>query len=313
MTAYDCRVNRLVAVLLGAALPCAAVLVAGMACEAPRQIPPDYALWLSDSGHFRFDPIVSPDGRSVYYLDDTTWVYGALPSYHQRGGLRVFGLNDSVDRLLFPGRFYDLALSPDGMRLAVVADSPNGRRTASRLITLDTGAAHADTLVVSHIATSYQIGDMHFLQSGAALLYCVRTDSSYKDYRFYSVPLEPGSKETLLFQFPGYLEGFDVFKGDSIYVDSLVRDDPAVNPVHTRWVAYTYSDHWKLMLKDRSAGTVRRVDYGTRPHEDEDDFIAEPNWAPNGNQLFFSSAVRDADRVEIWSLENAGDYLPITE
>lgn len=313
MTAYDCRVNRLVAVLLGAALPCAAVLVAGMACEAPRQIPPDYVLWLSDSGHFRFDPIVSPDGRSVYYLDDTTWVYGAWPRFPLRGGLRVFGLNDSVDRLLFPGRFYNLALSPDGMRLAVVTDSPDGQQTASRLIALDTGAAHADTLVVSHITTSSPIWDMHFFQSGAALLYCVRTDASYKDYRFYSVPLEPGSKETLLFQFLGYLEGFDVFKGDSIYVDSLVRDDPAVNPVHTRWVAYTYSDAMELMLKDRRAGTVRLVDYGPRPHGEEHNFIECPNWAPNGNQLFFSSAPRGADRVEIWSLKNAGDYLPITE
>jgi len=122
------------------AVLCVAALVAVMACRPPTYIRPDFALLLSDSGHCRFEPVVSPNGQLVYYLDDSTWSHPVSFRLPFRGGLRVFGLEDSADRLLLPGRFYDLALSPDGKRLAVVTDSPLGQRTLSRFPNPDIGS-----------------------------------------------------------------------------------------------------------------------------------------------------------------------------
>jgi len=187
-----------------------------------------------------------------------------------------------------------------------------------RLLVLDTGAAHVDTLVVSHTQTDQQVWDMHFFHNGTALLYCIRPDGYHTDdFRFYSVSLEPGSRETLLFQFPGYVDGFDVFDGDSIYVDSLIRDDPAVNPVRTRWVAYSRSAYpaayrvW--MLQDRQTGVRHPMFVGSGTRPTDRDFVEYPAWTPDGNELVFTAGERHGDRVEIWVLKNAGDFLPIRE
>jgi len=286
----------------------ALMFTASVACRRPIVTQPDFTLLLSDSGHFRFEPVATPDGKLVYYLDDSTWPEPAWFGNPLRGGIHVFSLEDSSNRLLLPGHFYDLALSPDGMRLAVAVDSPFYQGTASRLLVLDTGAAHVDTLDVKHLVTFWQVWDLHFFQSGTALLYCIRADTNSSDFLFYSVLLESVSKETLLFRFSGYIRGFDVLDGDSVYVDTSMREDPVVNPAFPRWVAYT-ADHRALMLKDRWTGAVRRMSgspSGTH-------FVEYPTWTRDGRGLLLSASRRNGDRTELWLLKNAGDYLTSEE
>jgi hypothetical protein len=96
-----------------ALLTAVVALVAGMACRRPIVIQPDFALLLSDSGHFRFKPVVSPDGHLVHYLDDSIWSSDAWFLRPFRGGLRVFSLEDSSDRSIPRTRTTSCILSGD--------------------------------------------------------------------------------------------------------------------------------------------------------------------------------------------------------
>ncbi|MCH7761609.1 PD40 domain-containing protein, partial [candidate division TA06 bacterium] len=65
------------------------------------------------------NPVWSPDGQVIYFLQDTGPHGGVVDGGH----LRLVNVDGSNDRLILTGPFGTLAVSPDGERLALTRDA----------------------------------------------------------------------------------------------------------------------------------------------------------------------------------------------
>ncbi len=296
----------------------AVALVCSFTCEDPYKTNPDLVLLLANEGHYPFNPVVSSDGRLVYFLDDTSGRSGPPFDVGLQGDLRVFDFSDSTVRLLLSGRFYRLALSKDGLRLAVAVRNPAICRDSTLLLVLDAAASSIESLHVSHAETMWLPWGLEFSWDGRELIFDIWPDSADNTTYFYSIELEQDTVARLFLQLPWHQTGFDVFAEDSIYADSSAKCEPAVNPKYPRWVVFASKKvtwlSYRWMLHDRQNGTVESYGSGTRPLGKG--FIGGPSWTPDGNGLLFVAGRRTGPsgqpyaQLELWLLKNAAEYLP---
>lgn len=287
-----------------------AVVVCGSRCEDPHTTNPDFVLLMGQDGVFPTDPKPSPDGRLLYYvvLVDTT--YQASPRGIV-GDIRVRCMTDSTDRLLLAGEYGKLSLSRDGRTIA-----PKVRRVdiiTTLLLVLDTSGAVRDTVYATYPANWY-VSD-HALSSDGNVLYYLSRNEPGGAACLYSVDLQQGGGPRLVQSFSYYMNGFDLFDGDSIYADSSAKENPAVNPVHTRWAVSAGGDRftWYWKLHDRYTG--KSVPWGseTRPYVGCP-FLGSPVWSADGRDFFFVVGRKITEtqysRTEVWVLKDAAEFLP---
>ncbi len=263
-------------------------------------------------GHYLCRPVVSSDGKTVYFLDESRSWRDIVSTEFCAGALRAYSLEDSSERLLLDGEYHRLALSDERSLLAVVTfDSTS---LEPDIVLVDTSGTILEVLRVKRPFDRCAFGDARFARSGQRIVYSFWTDPPGYPSRtyFYSKGLV-GDTGTSLVREVGWVQvGLDVFGGDSIYADQMSKHDyPDVNPVNSRWVVFVadYSGLTgrRFALHDRRKDKMVSLGPKSRP---PGMYVAWPTWMPNGRDLVFSAGLRtgyERHPTEIWLLVDVVD------
>jgi len=296
------RVCCLLAVLTGVLL-----VSGGGKCDDPYRINPNLVLLLRRDRHCLFNPVISPDGQTVYYLEDTTnrtlieWGLNYLV-----GSLLAFNRADSSEHLLLSGAYRALAISEDGQRLALL--HWGAPRDTTCLLVLDLATGDVDSVNIPHPGIEWDVWDLGFTASGQALVFNAWLSSSSGTH-FYRKGLVGDTVLRLVQIVSWKTRGFDVFGTDSIYADSVVEGiRPAVNPQNNRWAVFASETGWfgnSWVLHDRWLDTISPLGRETRPYYS--DIIEWPYWTPDGRDLIFTAGAGQGNqrRLELWLLKDA--------
>jgi hypothetical protein len=266
-------------------------------------------------GHYLCRPVVSSDGNTIYFLDDSTPFEEVGTIYSCRGALCAYSLVDSSERLLLAGDYHRLALSDERSMLAVVTfDSASGE---PGIVLVDTSGTVLQTFTIKRPFDRCYFGDVRFAESGQRIVYSFWTDPPDYPNRtyFYSKGLMGDTSTTLVREVGWAQRGLDVFGGDSIYADEMSKYVyPDVNPVNSRWVVFvdvdTQSVWHRFVLHDRWRDKMVSLGPKARP---SGMYIAWPAWMPNGRDFVFSAGPlsgagsRKEHPAEIWLLTDVLD------
>ena len=265
------------------------LLAFGLSCDLFRTHKEPKLILKKDptpAGHYFFlgCPVLAHDSTRLYYIQDTTLnVSGRTAAIDLKGDLRVFSLGDSSDRLLLPGLYHSISLSPDGRQIVLL----NGWQTrwydsAPMFVLLDTGASVVDSVFVDSSAR-WGTYDVSFSRTDEELVFNTM-DQPVESTAFYALRPVAGERRRHILTLPGRRCGFDLFDGDSIYIDTLEESYPSVNPVNNKWVI---SD-WTLW--DRVTGSGTPLDRFSEPLSIAD-VIQWPGWTPDGRSIVFAAFI----------------------
>ena len=285
-----------------------ALLTALVACEDPYLTNPDLRLLLKIDGHYLFSPVLSPDGKGLYYLDDSSYDRHDDPSTIMRGDIWVHNLEDSTGRMLLQGTFCALALSADGQALAALSkpERMDFVNDSTLYVVLDTAAVSADSVYFRHPGSRWGPFGVHISGTGDRLFF---DGFSWHNYAIdstlvYRVDL-PGDTVTYVAGRPWLTRGTALLRADSIYAESATGYRASVNPRDNRWVVFPKVDnvmhYWTL--RDRVSGKLGPLGPNTHPYTVG--YIDWPTWTADGRDLVFSAMGRGEASMEIWMLEDA--------
>ena len=293
----------------------AVVLVAllvfcGSICEDkdPYLSNPNLVLLLKKEGHCLFNPVPAPNGRLIYFLDDSAPDTQNPPTSFVGGDLHVFNLADSSDRLLLQGLFLALALSRDGQKIALL--SSRYRRDTLEAFITDTAGTTVDTVLLPHPGEEWGVrSDLAFLSSGERVVFSVWMESRSRFTSFISKGLGHDTGTVLIDSVPWAVLGFDVFDSDSIYADSVATGYPSVNPQNSRWAVFAseeglFGSCW--LIHDRQKEKFNAL--GSETHPYRIGYVEWPCWTADGRDLVFSTAAYTNGEIaslELWLLRDA--------
>jgi hypothetical protein len=284
-----------------------ALLTAVVACEDPYLTNPNLRLLLRIDRHYLFSPVLSPDQKKLYYLDDSTYDNQGDPSTAMRGDLWIRNLDDGTGRMLLRGTFCALTLSADGPVLAALSKPERmGFVSDSTLyVLLDTAATTAESVYFHHHGSQWAPWGVHFSSAGDKLFL---DGWSWHDYAIdstlvYRMDLMSDSV-TRVASYPWLGMSIILLGGDLVYAESTTAVRASVNPRDTRWLVFPKGDGWAF--RDRASDTVGWLGAKTTPYYAG--YIDWPTWTADGRDLVFSAMAEGDDartRVEVWMLVDA--------
>jgi hypothetical protein len=306
------RVAELRPVLTGVLL--VGVILGGASCE--REEPTtDLKLVLAKPASHLFNPIPSPDGQVVYFLEAN---YDSADDnvFNAAGEVRGVTMYTGVDWPVLEGGFGRLCLSSDGTRLAA-ARWFTGDSTCP-IVVADTLGTVLDSIVVP--VTAYTLSDVHFSLTGDAVFYMVYrwADSGEVQSRVYRRGLGGDTATTVAAEYLFMVQRFALLPGDSILVDASHGGyELAACPTDTRWVISAERPQnifvpWKWRVTDRSTGEMSHLSTATLPEDMT--YLDWPAWMPNGKDLLFGTGMKygpegmHSGPAQLWRLEKALDY-----
>ncbi|UCG43093.1 MAG: hypothetical protein JSU73_00305, partial [candidate division WOR-3 bacterium] len=261
-------------------------------------------------GHYLCRPVVSSDGNTIYFLDDSTPFEEVVAIYSCSGALYAYSLFDSSERLLLAGDYHRIALSDERSMLAVLTFDSASREPEIALV--DTSGTILQVFRIKRPFDRCYFGDVRFSRLGQRIVYSFWTDPpSYASRTYFYSKGLVGDTSTTLVREVGWTQiGLDVFGGDSIYADQMSKHVyPDVNPVNSRWVVFVadYSG-WAgshFALHDRRKDKMVSLGPKSRP---PGMYVAWPSWMPNGRDFVFSAGLQtgsggdERHPTEIWLL-----------
>jgi len=271
-------------------------------CEIKHPLNPNLKLVVGDTTAI-FDslhcsyPVVSPDGKKVYYLcvnTDSTYGFYELPV----GDIWAVNVDGSNNRLLLDGVYHLLSISHDGSRLAFQSCRGSYNDPVPESLIL---------IVHLRESTIANIESLWVTQKGINKIEW-SSDDEYLYYQslnfIYRLQLSNGVEE-LVTSIPG-IKGFDLFKDNTIYYDSVIKN-PQINPIHQNYVIGTkYEFSGSLLIRNISQGTLSELPASCEPYGISG-LIGYPYWFPDGNTIVFAATpyVEGTHApAEIWILEN---------
>jgi hypothetical protein len=206
----------------------ALVNIGSLSCIRPHpyETNPNLKLVVGDTVYHsthNFNPVVSPNGGKVHYLSISVDNWSGF--YEDQMG-SLFSVNtDGSDILeILPGKYNNIAASPDGKKLA--AQSYKGEYDEpipeSLIVILHMDTGNAESLWV----TSRHIKKLAWSNNGNYLYY----HTSNSIYRLYL----PDSTDEIVMSISGIV-GFDLFNNDSIYLDSVIWC-PEIDPINQQHI-----------------------------------------------------------------------------
>ncbi|UCG44308.1 MAG: hypothetical protein JSU73_06820 [candidate division WOR-3 bacterium] len=266
-------------------------------------------------GHYLCRPVVSSDGNTMYFLDDSVPFNRVLTIYSCSGALYAYSFVDSSERLLLAGDYHRLALSDERSLLAVgTLDSVSGE---PGIVLVDTSGTVLQMFTIKRPFDRCYFGDVRFAKSGQRIVYSFWTDPPGYPSRtyFYSKGLVGDTSTSLVREVGWAQRGLDVFGGDSVYADQMSKYVyPDVNPVNSRWVVFVadYSGLTgpRFALHDRRKDKMVSLGRKSRP---PGMYVAWPTWMPNGRDFIFSAGLVSGagthweHPAEIWLLTDIVD------
>ncbi len=289
-----------------------ALLTAVVACEDPYLTNPNLRLLLRIDGHYLFSPVLSPDQKKLYYLDDATYDDQDDPGTSMRGDLWVHSVENGTGRILLQGTFCAVALAADGQVLVALSkpERTSFVNDSTLYVLLDTGATTAESVYFRHHGSEWAPWGVHFSSAGNKLFL---DGWNWHDYAIdstlvYRMDL-PDDTVARVARYPWLGMGIVLLGGDSVYAESVSGARACVNPHNTRWLIFAkgsgvYTSDW--MLRDRIADTVGWLGAKTTPYYAG--YIDWPTWTADGRDLVFSAMAADSagnTRLEVWMLEDA--------
>lgn len=256
-----------------------------------------YLLVPVEGGMTCFNPVVSADGNTVYYLRGKMKT-GSMEE-EEPASLWAVDVDGGNNRLVKDGRFGALAISPDGQRLAVTKDASFFE--GGLLALMDTSGGNEAVIQTS----SQNVLDVEFSSNGSTLFY-------FADTAFYCIGID-GENEQFLFR-GSKLYGFDISPGDSIIfyygrVSStemggaahFLKDgseklyghngfNPQFHPTDSRYLVFPpgwHSAGFYLKVLDLVDGSRTSLNAQTYPYNNTFGF---PCWSPDGSYIVFSSS-----------------------
>lgn len=265
---------------------------------------PNFELLLRNEKHRFINPILSPDGNLLYYIDDTRSDPRTNPT-ELKGGIYVYSFSDRNQRLLYEGTVSDIDLSPDGTKLLAGFRDQYYPSLYSYVLLIDTSGNVLDSMSVNY-------DDISFNAAGDGMIFSrIEWNELYRAFHtyFYLKRFGNDTGTTAIYAIPSGDCRFDVFDGDSIYARGGVwaPKSPAVNPCDYRWAIFPIhvksfiSYSWVWRIHDRSADTVFYWESG-QPYRLGS--VGWPNWSRDGKDIVFS-AWGQPSTIEIWRLKNA--------
>ena len=295
-----------------AILICFLVLVGiGGMCENPYQTNPNLKLiagdTIYDSTH-NFNPVVSPDGGNVYYLSISVFNWTGFYD-DQAGAIYSVKIDGGGVEEILRGLYNSLAISADGKKLACQSykkeAEPYFISPESLIIVVHIIEGTVESLWIS---SKEKIRKLAWDNEGNYLYYL--TTNAIK--RLYL----PDSTEEIVMSISG-IKGFDLFKNDSIYLDSTIWY-PEIEPTNQRYIIGTagifgdtgiFGD--KFIMRDTQGETLFTLPDSLVPYMFS--FVSQPYWLPDGNTIVFSAAEQGfgpvGNAAQIWILENLFEQI----
>ncbi|UCG29909.1 MAG: PD40 domain-containing protein [candidate division WOR-3 bacterium] len=293
--------KHILRVLFGCLL---ALLYIGGFCESPYTTNANLKFiagdTLQESTH-NFNPVVSPDGDRIYYLSvpKDEWSGGYE---NQAGSIYSVNIDGSDATQILNGKFDNLAISPDGDRLAVQCFTPLDHYAdpESLIIVVEISNSSTESLWIS---LKEQLKKIVWSNSGDYLYFL--TDN---DIRRINVD---NSIEEIV-NTVGWIWGFDLFNNDSIHVNTALWK-PEIEPNDQRYVLGS-TDYFSrdLLIEDFEGDTMFALPESLTPYIYN--WVAHPYWFPDGRAIVFAAApigggAPGNDAAEIWLLENLFEQI----
>lgn len=259
---------------------------------------------LSDPIHCT-NPVVSPDGETVYFLQANGRGPGGNMTY-VFGSVYTIDVDGSNYNLILDGVYNSLAISHDGEKLAVQPNIDRGvehPEPESLILILDLNTSKID----SYPTVSKYMGDIEFPKDTGWIYY-----SSWP--KLYKLNLSDSISEEIPTSDEVY--EFDLFNNDSFYIDPDIVL-PQINPLKEEYVIGNKGEGEFFGLDL----VMRNIPQSSLIYFPEESFnpyygkslglvrvwVGFPYWFPDGNTIVFSvsrSADPGGNRAEIWILKN---------
>ncbi len=292
-----------------AILICFLVLVGiGGMCENPYRTNPNLKLLVGDtttdydSIHCS-NPVVSPDGRKVYFLAADSG--GPLS-----GGIgNLFGVDADGGNLkkILDGKFNALSISHNGTKLAVHVNNGSYFELVPESLILIIHLEEPLTI------DSFWITPKRVVKSewsaNDTYLYYNTIDYNKFETTIYRLFLTNSAEEVIL-SIPDVM-GFDLFKNDSIYVDDSIGPYLQIEPANQKYAIGVNGDfNLKFLMFSFSEDIYFNLPDSCNPYVWGS--VGSPYWFPDGNTIVFAACpYREGSGApaEIWILENVFEQI----
>ena len=276
---------------------------------------PDLIFLVGDTLGHKFyctNPVVSPDGKTVYYLRAP--MDSAFPESDASpiGSVYAIDMDRKNDRKILPGKYDALAISPDGNKIAVHPFKGTWWSLKPESLIL---IFHLNTQKIdSYKVMGKKIGDIEFSYDNQFVFYQVGPYwDSYSNWysEIYKLNLADSTNEKIG-EFL-HMNGMDLFKDGRIYRDSLLVL-PQINPLNEKYVIGGLKD-WFNEIVMREISTNKLI-YFEKPAFQPwwliEGWVGQPYWFPDGNSIVFSflyCGCGGCGFSSIWILKNVFKHI----
>ncbi|MEO0297235.1 MAG: hypothetical protein ABIN23_07305 [candidate division WOR-3 bacterium] len=248
------------------------------------------------------EPVVSPDGKTVYYIKGGGPYGGRWGlDYYDPASIYAIDSDGKNERLILEGKYRHLAISFDGKKLGFCGPG-------NLILVLNLKTLKIDSFKIP----TGRVIDIEFSPDTNWLYFAVYFNTYSKLFR---LNLSDSSIEEL--PITG-VWGFDIFKNGEIYIDSVVYS-PEINPANERYVINPSEPFFDSEAIMRDLSTKKLIYF------EEDAFkpycspflgchawVGCIYWFPDGNSVVFSAS-RPTDPggepPQLWILKNVFKHI----
>lgn len=248
------------------------------------------------------NPVISQDGNVIYYLCVDADSLGGVFYDFAIGAVYTLNVDGNNNREIIEGKFNALSISYDGGKLGIhpYGGSYSELAPESLILIYDLN----DSKIDSYPVIKKEIKDIEFAEDGQWVYYSVdASTASFNRTEFFRLHLSDSSNELL--QTVDWYLGFDLFKDNSLYFDSIMVY-PQINLLQENY-AIGNSGYFgnQFLMRDTETDSLLNLPDSLIPYVDGS--IGFPYWFSDGNTIVFSAQPYEAGSsapAEIWILEN---------
>jgi WD40 repeat protein len=274
------------------------IVVFNSLCRHPYHTNPDLRLLVGDTLTFDdsihcSNPVVSPKDKKVYYLGGPSDSHGQVNA----GSIYTINFDGTDNKKFLEGKFYNLAVSRDGEKLAVLNYRSYEPLEPDSLILVIT----ISTLQIDSFWISFRgVGKIEWNKDGNYLYYPAHS-------MIHRLHL-PTRSEEVVDSIPR-LVGYDLFSNDLIYLDSMVFG-VQISP-NDKYAIGIGSDCRVFLMRNIETQKLDTLSGLAEPYAQGK--VQYPYWHPEDNTIVFMAqpywGSMQQSSGEIWILKNVFDYI----
>lgn len=247
------------------------------------------------------EPVVSPDGKTIYYIKGGgpyggKWENSDLT--YEPASIYAIDSDGKNERLILEGKYYSLAISFDGKKLGFATQE-------SLILILNLNTSKIDTFKIPAHGIIYNIK----FSPDTNLLYFSILQKIFK------LNISDSSIEELPIT---NIKGFDIFKNGEIYIDSSLYC-PEINPANERYVISPSGGCFNSCAIMRDLLNKKLIYFEEDAFEPHCtplfgccDWVGGIYWFPDGNSVVFSASHCSdpgGDAPQLWILKNVFKHI----